>query len=97
MSIRIICINKDHGNHSNPHEAISRFGWIADGDTVTKHSNMAQMVEFVSNKANHAYVKNDGETAYCYVNVSAAGNKFIQTWADGDWRDNLLALPECKE
>ena len=96
MAVRITCINKDHGNHLNPHEAISRFGWVADGETETKHSNMAQMVEFVGNKANRAYVKDGTEVANCYVNVSAAGNKFIQTWADDDWQDNLLSLQECK-
>jgi Protein of unknown function (DUF3892) len=23
------------------------------------------------------------------------GNKFVQTWADGIWANNLLALPRC--
>jgi Protein of unknown function (DUF3892) len=28
------------------------------------------------------------------VRTSTAGRKFLQTYADGVWKDNLLALPE---
>jgi hypothetical protein len=99
MKVKIVCINKDNGNHANPHEAISHFGWIADGETQVKHSTRVQMVEFLEdkNKKNSAYVTgSDGKTAFCYVNVSVAGTRFLQTYADRDWHDNLLQLPECK-
>ncbi len=97
MKVRIVCISKDHGNHANPHEAISLYGWIADGETNTKHSTRPQMVQYLEDKNNSAYVKgSDGKVAYCYINKSAVGTRFLQTYSDQDWADNLLQLPECK-
>ena len=96
MRIRITCINKDNGNHANPHEAISRFGWVEDGTTQVKHSTLSQMVEFLGNKLNSAYVSSGNVSALCYINKSAYGNLFIQTYSDNRWQDNLLNLPECK-
>jgi Protein of unknown function (DUF3892) len=41
------------------------------------------------------FTSEGGVTASVGVRTSAAGNKFLQTYADGVWKDNLLALKEC--
>ena len=41
------------------------------------------------------YTKEGNASVWVGVKISAAGNKYLQTYADGIWRDNLLALPEC--
>mgnify|MGYP003612637928 CR=1 FL=1 len=58
---------------------------------------MEEMVKFLEDK-NIAYVIdrfNSAVKAYLYVN-QRNGKKFVQTYADGKWNDNLLQLPECK-
>jgi hypothetical protein len=35
MAIRITGICKDHGNHENPHEAVSHYRWVEDGTAKT--------------------------------------------------------------
>ncbi|HEV2412309.1 MAG TPA: DUF3892 domain-containing protein [Candidatus Saccharimonadales bacterium] len=96
MVIRIVCINKDNGNHANPHEGITRFGWVYNGPNgpSTGYYSRTEMVAYLE-RNNQAYVSNHGKTVYCFVNVSREGNKFVQTRADSDWSDNLLALGEC--
>jgi hypothetical protein len=97
MSIRIICINKDSGNHYNPHEAISYYGWINESNGKQGKSNRPAMVKFV-NDGNKVYVKDTyGNIAYCYVRTSQNGTEFLQTNSDGTYTDNLLKLLECLE
>jgi hypothetical protein len=96
MQLRIRCINKDGGNHDNPHEAITNYGWIkSDGESGK--STRAVMVDFVGKEGNDAYVTDSyGHKAYCYVRTSSKGTKFLQTFSDGRYTNNLLNLPECK-
>lgn len=96
MSVKIICINKDNGNHYNPHEAIQKFGWLNESTRETGYATMRDMVKFLED-GNHAYVVsklNPTLKAFLYVN-EREGRKFVQTAADGKWSDNLLQLPEC--
>ncbi len=75
------------------HEHITNIRWIKDGTTDAKSSTRAEMVAFVEG-GGEAYVKDDkGDVAFLRVRVSVAGNKYVQTQADGIWSDNLLALP----
>jgi hypothetical protein len=91
--IRITCINKDHGNHQDPHEAITRFGWISI-DNKRGFSNLAEMVSFLENNG-QAFVRDRfGRTAMLIVR-SRLGRKYVKTIADGRETDNLLALSEC--
>jgi len=55
------------------------------------------MVAWVE-QGNKAYVQDvDGKRVYCYVRSSINGTKFLQTQADGEWKNNLLSLPECSK
>jgi len=96
MSVRITCINKDNGNHDNPHEAIFNFGWTNESTRDSGNSSMAQMVDFIdTNPSGSAYVRAGQRTVTCYTRMGRSGNKFVQTHADGTPTDNLLELPEC--
>lgn len=94
MTVQITGIRKDYGNHYNRHEAVSHYRWVDPSDNSTGIATRQGMVGYLE-AGNTAYVVgNDGQKAYCYVNVSAAGTRFLQTQSDGKWSDNLLNLPE---
>ncbi|MDX9739267.1 MAG: DUF3892 domain-containing protein [Candidatus Dojkabacteria bacterium] len=92
--VEIVCINKDNGNHNNPHEGITHYGWKNSvGKTV--RSTRDQMLKYLDD-GNHAYVISNHDTkAYCYIRTSTTGNRFLQTYADSQYTNNLLSLNEC--
>ncbi len=94
MAVRIIAVRKDKGNHDNPHEAVSDYKWLNEQDKKSDITPRIDMVNWIE-KGGRAYVKDNDGTVSCYVNVSRAGTKFLQTYADNRWSDNLLSLPEC--
>lgn len=95
MAVRITCIKKDDGNHQNPHEGITHYGWFNESTNERGIGTRAGMVNFLE-KGGEAYVKDYyGNIAYCFVNESANGIKFLQTHSDKTPTDNLLELPEC--
>jgi len=97
VSIRVVCINKDNGDHDDPHESIDFFGWINESTQAKGKSSRKEMVDFLEDKG-QAYVKdNQNHTSYCYVRTNPRnGNKFIQTVSDGRYTNNLLSLMECR-
>ena len=96
MSVQIICINKSQGLHSDPHSAISTFGWRNDSTGATGKSTREQIYDWVKNKNGIAYVIDPfGNKVFVYPRENANGTRFLQTAADRRWTDNLLALPEC--
>lgn len=75
------------------HEHITLIRWVEDGTNTPKSSTRQEMVAFVEG-GGRAYVRDArGDVAYLRVRISYAGNKYVQTYADGIWSDNLLALP----
>jgi len=97
MAVRITCIKKDNGNHNNPHEGITDFGWINEETRATGQNTLLQMVHFFEKQNGKAYVKdNFGNIAYVGIVTTNLGNKYLRTYSDGKWTDNLLALDECK-
>lgn len=96
MAVRIIGIRKDNGNHNNPHEGITDYQWTNEQTRATGISSRPQMIHFFESQGGQAYVKDYiGNVAYIGVQVSAWGTKYLRTYADGKWSDNLLSLPEC--
>lgn len=96
MAVQIVCIKKDGGNHPNPHEGITDFGWMNEETRAKSMSTCMQMVEFIEKQGGRAYVKDQlGNIAYIGIVTSALGRKYLRTYADGTWTDNLLSLPEC--
>jgi hypothetical protein len=90
---RIDCINKPDRN--SPHERIISAGGPKPGGSGRWKDTVPNIVRFIENKEHRFYTKEGNVTAWVGVRTSAAGNKFIQTYADGIWKDNLLALAEC--
>ncbi len=89
--LRCVAIRMSAGG--SRHEHITRIQWVEDGTTTKNDNTRAEMVAFVE-KGGRAYVKDKrGDVAYLRVRISYAGNKYVQTYADGIWSDNLLALP----
>jgi hypothetical protein len=97
MSIRVTCINKSGGYHEDPHHAISNLGWTEDGTGKTGRSTRLEIYEWIKNKNGVAYVLDArGNKAYVRTRENQHGTKYLQTYADQVWTDNLLALPECR-
>lgn len=94
MAVRIIAIRKDHGNHYNPHEAISHYKWLNEQSGESGIADRSSMVDWVE-RGNQAYVSSKDGTVNCYVNQSPTGTKFLETRADSRSSNNLLNLPEC--
>lgn len=95
MAVRITCVNKPSGNNQNPHEAISHYGWVNEQTGERKITPRVQMVEWVEQNGS-AYVKDVyGNIAHCGVRTSIRGTKYLQTYTDGKYSDNLLSLPAC--
>jgi hypothetical protein len=90
---RIDCINKPDRNSA--HEHITHAGGPNPDGTGRWKESVPNIVRFIENKEHRFYTKEGNASAWVGVRTSAAGNKFIQTYADGVWKDNLLALQEC--
>lgn len=87
MALRCTAIRMSQGGYH--HEHITHI-WTSDGSVHTR----AWMVAYVE-ASGSAYVQDAyGNVASLAVRKSSAGNKYVQTYADGTWTDNLLALPK---
>jgi hypothetical protein len=95
MSLRITCIKKQSDSHQDPHHAIERVGWIEE-DGKSGSSTRIEIYDWIREKKGQAYVRDRfGNSVQVGAAISSNGTKFIRTYADGKWTDNLLALPEC--
>jgi hypothetical protein len=71
------------------HEHITHVG--NDAKTWT----LAQAVASLDSKQDTMFVQEVGKRAEVRVR-QGANKRFLQTYADGVWGNNLLALPACK-
>ncbi len=94
MAVRITGVRKDNGNHANQHEAVTHYRWVDEQTNETGIGARQEMVSWIEG-GGQAYVVSPAGKAYCYVNTSSYGTKFLQTAADNKWSNNLLSLPEC--
>jgi hypothetical protein len=90
---RIDCVNKP--NRNSPHDHITHVGGPKPDGSGRWKDTTANVVRFIEQKTHRFYTYESGVKAWVGVNTSAAGNKFLQTYADGVWTNNLLALNEC--
>jgi hypothetical protein len=97
MAVRITCINKSNGYHGDPHHAISHLGWRNEETGETGKNSRLEIYNWLKDKGGVAYVSDSrGNRATVGTREHANGTKYLQTYADQVWTDNLLALPECK-
>lgn len=97
MAVKITCINKSGGRHADPHHAISLLGWTNEGTGETGKSTRLEVYDWIKGKGGEAYVIDPyGNKALVGTREHSNGTKYLQTYADRVWTDNLLALPECR-
>jgi len=96
MTIRITCIKKSGGYHSDPHNAIETLAWVNEETGEKGVSTRLTIYDWIRNKNGTAYVKDmRGNKAIVGTHENAHGTKYVQTYSGQVWTDNLLALPEC--
>ena len=96
MSVRITCITKSGGDHEDPHTAITSLGWINEENGNRGSSTRLEMYDWIKEKSGHAYVRdNAGNQVGVGTAETQRGTKYVRTFRDRVWTDNLLALPEC--
>jgi hypothetical protein len=84
--VRVTCVNKQPRN--NPHEGITHLGG------ANWRWTRQQVVDSIKAKTNTFFTLEGGKRADVGV-VEGPNGPFVRTHADGQWNDNLLALPEC--
>ena len=87
--VLVDCINKVP--RDNPHEGITRLGGPGGGGWCWTREDVITSIE---NKTNTFFTQVNGKRADIGV-VSGQNGKYVRTYADGIWSDNLLALREC--
>jgi hypothetical protein len=83
-------ITKRHMEGGSGHEHIARVTWENRQTGEGGDSSRAEMVSFIEGDGD-ARVANG--SSYVKVGVVDGRPKYIRTYADGKWTDNLLALP----
>jgi hypothetical protein len=79
------------------HQHISSLQWRNTQSGATGQSTRQAVVEWLEeSKANQAVVSKGGTGSWVYVGVCRPkqGAPYLRTFADGQWTDNLLALPQ---
>jgi hypothetical protein len=96
MSVRITCISKSGGNHEDPHTAITSLGWTNEETGARGTSTRLELYDWIKEKSGYAYVRdNAGNQVQVGTAETQRGTKYVRTYRDRVWTDNLLALPEC--
>ncbi len=83
---QVTCINK--ADRTSSHEGITHLG--GSGWRWTR----AEVIASIEARTNTFYTQVSGKRADIHV-VNGARGKYVQTYADGVWSNDLLALPEC--
>ena len=91
MAIKITHIRQEGGSG---HEHIVQLWWINPASGQTGNSTRATIVTWIENGDGKAYTEDaQGNRADVLVITPTHGAKYLRTYADGRWTDNLLALP----
>ena len=90
MSIKFVAIRLSGGTS---HEHITRLWWINPSNSQTGDNSRAELVAWIE-QGGKAYVEdNYGNRVDVGVVTPRLGEKYLRTFADGKWTNNLLALP----
>jgi hypothetical protein len=89
--IEITAIHQEGGKE---HQHIASVQWRNTATSATGQSTRQAIVDWLNeSKANQAVVADASTWVYVGVIQPTSGEPYIQTHADGQWSDNLLALP----
>jgi hypothetical protein len=95
MAVKVTCVSKPSGNNLDPHEAISRIGWLNESTGAQGVSTRLEIYDFIKG-GGQVYVTGLGSSrVYVGCRENSIGTKFVQTYADGQWNNNLLSQPNC--
>ncbi|MDQ6891136.1 MAG: DUF3892 domain-containing protein [Acidobacteriota bacterium] len=89
-SYRITCVVKP--DRFSRHEHITSVGGPAEGGW---RATTPQVIQWIESNTYSFYTFEGGVRAEVGVRETGHGTKYIQTYADGVWGDNLLSLTEC--
>lgn len=90
MAIRITAIRLSGGTG---YEHIEHLWWTSAETGDGNSSTTATIVEWIE-QGGHAFVQEPGtKPATVAVVATDHGSKYLRTHADGQWNNNLLALP----
>lgn len=87
----MVQITARHMVGGTQHEHIASVQWLDPNTRETGVSSRETMIDFIEKKSGKAVVHNGGRTVD--VGVVHANPPYLRTHADGQWTDNLLALP----
>jgi hypothetical protein len=91
LAIKITAIRQSGGTG---HEHITQLWWTNPASGKSGQNSRAQLVDWIEKEGGKAYVEDSsGNRADVGVVTPAHGPKYLRTYADGLWTDNLLALP----
>lgn len=88
--VQVSCINKQPRN--DPYEGITHLGGTGGGGWKWTRQEVISSIEA---KTNTFYTLVNGNRGDIGV-VNGQNGKYLRTYADGKWNDNLLSLPECR-
>ena len=92
MRYKIVGINKDNGNHENPHEAVRAYIYEDTDGKLYFYYRQKMVDKIKAGDSAYAHHSTYGD-AECYVR-SNGHTEFLQTISDGKYTNNLLSLPE---
>ncbi|QFS96636.1 hypothetical protein FIV06_04340 [Labrenzia sp. THAF191b] len=93
ITARVRCIKKT--DRQSAWERISSIGGTNPDGNRWK-LNLDRAIQGIESSEFAFYVEQPaGDRVNVVVAVSASGNKYLKTTADGDQPNNLLSLPEC--
>ena len=87
--VQVECINKMQ--RASTHEGITHLGGNAGGGWRWTRQ---QVIDSIKARTNTFYTLVSGKRADVGV-INGSAGEYVRTYADGQWSDNLLALPEC--
>jgi hypothetical protein len=87
---RITCVTKP--NRSSQHEHITNVGGQENGGW---YETRDRVVSLIDTNIHTFHTFEAGRRAEVRTRPGPTG-RYLQTWADGQWQNNLLSLPECR-
>jgi hypothetical protein len=87
--VQVTCINKQP--RDNPYEGITHLG--GPGGVGWRWTRQ-QVIDSIKAKDNMFFTLVSGNRGDIGV-VNGPNGEYLRTYADGNWNDNLLSLPEC--
>lgn len=90
MSIRITAVRLTGGT---THQHITNLWWTNPANGKTGGNTRAEIVSWIEDENGKAYVEEAGGRVDVLVVTPTTGPKYLRTYADGVWANNLLELP----